>query len=176
MTNTARQIILHEDDFLVHQWQFLNDWSRTLGLIGGIGAGKTVPFLYKAFLCLTTRQGNNGKANVGIGYPTKELGKSLFFYPFLEILDKAKIKTNYTVSPSPIIRTQFGDVNIKSMQHPERIVGDTFTDSGCDELDTLPKPKGMIIVRKLRERNRGRKDSQFFTTSTPEGFQPVMTY
>ena len=162
-------IRLREEDFLSHQWQFLNDWSRTLGLVGGLGSGKTVSFLYKALLCLTKRPGAIGKSNIGIGYPTYEMGKSLFFFPFCEILDECKI--NYTSNISNLlIKTDFGDLHIKSILYPERIVGETFTDAGIDEIDIIPKLKGMRAVNRFRERLRGRKDSQLFMVSSPEGF------
>ena len=37
-----------------------------------------------------------------------------------------------------------------SMHTPERIIGETFTDVGLDELDTLPMPKGMLVVKRFR--------------------------
>ena len=162
-------IRLREEDFLPHQWQFLNDWSRTLGLVGGLGSGKTISFLYKAFLCLTKRPGAIGKSNIGIGYPTYEMGKSLFFFPFCEILDECKI--NYTSNISNLlIKTDFGDLHIKSILYPERIVGETFTDAGIGEIDIIPKLKGMRAVNRFREILRGRKYSQLFMVSSPEGF------
>ena len=71
-----------EDHYLPHQWQFLNDWSRTLGLIGGLGSGKTAAFLAKTFICHISRPGATGKSNVGIGYPSYGDAKELFFYPY----------------------------------------------------------------------------------------------
>ena len=136
-------ITIAEADFLPHQWQFLNAWDRTLGLIGGLGSGKSVAFLFKAFICLISRPGASGKANIGIGYPTYDMGKSIFFYPFCDILDSAQIP--YTANQSGLtITTPYGRIVIKSAQHPERIIGETFTDAGLDEIDTLPKPKGAL--------------------------------
>jgi len=162
-------IELHQEHFLDHQWDFLNSTDRTIGLIGGLGSGKTVSFLFKALYALINRPGASGKANLGILYPTFPMGKSLFFYPFCELLDDAMIP--YQANQSElIIKTPYGNITLKSGQFPERIIGDTYTDVGADEIDTLPMPKGMMAIRKLRERNRGRKDSQLFIVSSPEGF------
>lgn len=163
------KIELQELDFLPHQWQFLNDWSKTIGLVGGLGSGKTVSFLFKALICLINRPGASGKANIGIGYPTYGMGKSLFFYPFCELLEECNIKFRENLS-GLIIDTNYGSVRIKSAANPERIIGETFTDAGLDEIDTLPMPKGMRTVRRFRERLRGRADSQLFMVSSPEGF------
>jgi len=165
----SRQIIFQQEDYLSHQWEFLSSFNKTTGLVGGLGSGKTISFLSKTMISLLTRPGNNGKANIGIGYPTHELGKNLFYYPFCDMLVDAQIP--FTANLTGLyITTPYGKVSIKSMQTPERIVGETFTDGGCDEIDTLPKPKGMLFVRKFRERLRGRKDSQLYLVSSPEGF------
>lgn len=160
---------LKESAYLPHQWQFLNSPAKTLGLIGGLGSGKTAAFLFKAFIAHVNRPGANGKSNLGIGYPSHGLGKSLFYYPFCDILDTAGIKYKANVSDLSI-ESQFGKARIMSMHTPERIIGETFTDVGLDEIDTLPMPKGMLVVKRFRERMRGRKDSQLFLVSSPEGF------
>lgn len=163
-------IELHQSKFLSHQWEFISDTkSKTLGLIGGLGSGKTVAFLFKTFYCHINRPGENGRSNIGIGYPTYAMGKNLFFYPFLRLLDKAEIKYKFSLSDLSI-STQYGDITIKSLQHPERIIGETYTDAGIDEIDTLPKPKGVHIIRRFRERLRGRADAQLYMVSSPEGF------
>jgi len=138
-------------------------------MIGGLGSGKTAGFLFKSLICHVNRPGANGLSNLGIGYPSHKLGKSLFYYPFCALLEKAQIpfKANLTEMS---IESQFGKVNVMSMHNPERIIGETFTDVGLDELDTLPMPKGMLVVKRFRERMRGRKDSQLFIVSSPEGF------
>ncbi len=162
-------IELHQQDFLPHQWEFLNSRDRTIGLIGGLGSGKSIAFLFKAFIAMITRPGANGKSNIGIGYPTYEMGKSIFFYPFCELLEDCYIP--FTTNLSGLqINTPYGRIVIKSAQHPERIIGETFTDAGIDEIDTLPKPKGEKVVKRFRERLRGRVDSQLFLVSSPEGF------
>lgn len=167
--NEPRRFRLHQKNFLYHQWLFLNDWSKTCGLIGGLGSGKTAGFLFKSLICHINRPGSNGLSNLGIGYPSHKLGKALFYYPFCELLERAQIpfKQNLT---ELAIDTQFGKVSIMSMHTPERIIGETFTDVGLDELDTLPQPKGMLVVKRFRERLRGRQDSQLFIVSSPEGF------
>ena len=160
---------LHQSDFLPHQWDFITDWSRTLGLVGGLGSGKTIAFIAKAMVCLLTRPGANGLANIGIGYPTYDMGRSLFFYPFCEHLNDMGIP--YDANKSRLeITTDQGSIVIRSLNDPEKIIGDTFTDAGVDEIDTLPMPKGLRAINRLRERLRGRKDSQLFLVSSPEGF------
>ena len=138
-------------------------------MIGGLGSGKTAGFLFKSLISHINRPGSNGLSNLGIGYPSHKLGKALFYYPFCELLEKAQIpfKQNLT---DLAIDTQFGKVSVMSMHTPERIIGETFTDVGLDELDTLPMPKGMLVVKRFRERLRGRQDSQLFIVSSPEGF------
>ena len=169
----ARKIInLHEENLLPHQYEFLSSYNKTVAMVGGIGSGKTFAFLHKVLFCLLNRPGRNGKANIGIAYPTRELGAKLFFYPFCTILDNIGIRYNTNVAELTI-KTQHGNVSVKSGQYPERIVGETFTDIGIDELDALPMEKGLQTVRRMRERNRGRKDSHLFLVGTPEGFRAL---
>ena len=169
MEQTARTIDLCQDDFLTHQWEFLNSWNKTLGLVGGLGSGKTVPFLYKTLYCHVARPGANGLSKIGILYPTFKMNKSLFYQPFLQILRECGI--TFSKSQTTLeIETDYGRIINFSMHNPERIIGETLTDAGADELDTVPMPKGLDVVRKLRERLRGRRDSQFYLVSSPEGF------
>jgi len=158
------KIRFNQDDYLPHQWQFLNDWSRTLGLIGGLGSGKTAAFLAKTLICHISRPGATGKSNVGIGYPSYRDAKELFFYPYCEMLEIAGI--GYTVNKSELtIKTIHGQIKIVSAFHPERIKGYSFTDFGFDEIDTLDLEKGKIAIRRARERLRGRRDAQLFLVS-----------
>ena len=163
------KIYFCEDHYLPHQWQFINDWSRTLGLIGGLGSGKTAAFLAKTFICHISRPGATGRSNVGVGYPSYGDAKELFFYPYCDMLDMAGIK--YVENKSELtIKTEQGQVKIVSVFHPERIKGFSFTDFGFDEIDTLDLEKGKIAIRRARERLRGRRDAQLFMVSSPEGF------
>jgi len=162
-------IIINQSDFLPHQWEFLTSWAKTLGLIGGLGSGKTVPFLFKSLYCHVMRPGANGKSNLGIGYPSLSKSKALFFYPICDLLSDARISFKHNLSDLTIT-SAYGTTNMFSMHNPERIVGDTYTDAGLDELDTLPRAKGLHVVRKVRERLRGRKDAQLYIVSSPEGF------
>ena len=162
-------IIINQSDFLPHQWEFLTSWAKTLGLIGGLGSGKTVPFLFKSLYCHVMRPGANGKSNLGTGYPSLSKGKALFFYPICDLLSDARISFRHNLSDQTIA-SAYGTINMFSMHNPERIVGDTYTDAGLDELDTLPRAKGLHVVRKVRERLRGRKDAQLYIVSSPEGF------
>lgn len=162
-------IIINQSDFLPHQWEFLTSWAKTLGLIGGLGSGKTVPFLFKSLYCYVMRPGANGKSNLGIGYPSLSKSKALFFYPICDLLSDARISFKHNLSDLTIT-SAYGTTNMFSMHNPERIVGDTYTDAGLDELDTLPRAKGLHVVRKVRERLRGRKDAQLYIVSSPEGF------
>ncbi len=167
--SAARKFVLPEEKFLPHQWKFLHAKDRTHAMIGGIGSGKTVGFHHKAFMCLLTRPGVGGKSNVGIAYPTIGLARELFFNPFCDLLDEAKIP--YTANKTLMtIECVYGRIVLKSGQHPEKIVGETFTDIGIDELDALPMKKALELVRRMRERNRGRHDSFLFTVGSPEGF------
>lgn len=169
--NSQRTIDIEfrEEHYLPHQWNFLISWDKTLGLVGGLGSGKSVSFLYKTLICLLYRPGRNGLSNVGIVYPTYELGETIFFAPFCELLTDAGI-THSKNKTKLLIETAYGKVTVKSAMYPERIVGDTYTDAGADEIDILPMPKGKKTVRRLRERLRGRVDSQLYLVGSPEGY------
>lgn len=154
------KINFHEEHYLPHQWQFINDWeSRTLAIIGGLGSGKTAGFLAKTFIAHMARPGATGKSNVGIGYPSYGDAKELFFYPYCEMLEQAGVPFIENKSELTIKAAQ-GQVKIVSAFHPERIKGFSFTDFGFDEIDTLDKEKGLTAVRRARERLRGRRDAQ----------------
>lgn len=167
---TTIKVRLRKKKFLPHQREFLRDTeSSTLGLVGGLGSGKTVALLYKTLFCLVNRPGADGLAHIGIGYPTNKKGKKLFFYPFMRLLNRSGIKYTRNLQDL-VITTRYGDVSIVSLKAPETIFGESFTDAGLDEIDTLKRPKGVSVVRRFRERLRGRADSQLYIVSSPEGF------
>lgn len=173
MMNNKLCLDFDERDFLPHQWQFIFDFKhKTVGMSGGLGSGKSVALLYKALLCLLTRPGQTGLSNVGMIYPTYDLGEGIFFEPFIEMLNDIQI--DYHPNRSKLyISTAYGKVDLKSAQYPERIVGFTYTDVGIDELDIIKRDKGLKLVTKARERARGRADAQIFTVGSPEGFSTL---
>lgn len=164
-----RAIELYEEDFLKHQWEFINSYAKTLGLVGGLGSGKTITFLYKTLICHLTRPGANGLSRIGILYPTFRMNKSLFFEPFVALLHEAGITHSKSVTTLDI-ETDYGRIINFSMQNPKRIIAETLTDAGADEIDTVPMPKGMDTISKLRARLRGRKDAHLYMVTSPEGY------
>jgi len=166
-----RLLIFKRENFLKHQWTFLKSRTSELGLVAGYGAGKTHAFIRKTFLHMLQSK-LTGK-NVSLGaviYPTLVKARNLFAAPFVELCRDNHIIVDYNKTEG-VIRTIYGTVYLWSMDRPEKIIGDSLTYIGLDELDTLtPRRKAGEVWGKAIGRLRGMSDAQIYSVTTPEGF------
>ncbi len=160
---------------LPHQYEFLSDCeTKILGMIAGFGSGKTYAFVKKAFIChlfykCTKTDSLIGKSNGWILYPTLQLAESLFIDNFFYLLEHFNIK--YKINKKNLlITTDYGNLQLGTMEKPQRLVGQALTYCGIDEFDTTKHSKAIEVFEKVVGRMRGADRTQIFITSTPEGF------
>lgn len=169
--------------FWNHQWQFIKDTkTRNLALVCGFGAGKTYAFLKKTLYHLINSPTEESiqKAEKGIipypvsagwvVYPTLKDAKTIFKPAFCEILTEKGINWKFN-SELGRITTDYGTIDLKTMEEPDKLVSANLSYCGIDEFDIVNTDKALLVYQKLLGRLRAREDCQLFITTTPEGFK-----
>jgi len=166
-----------------HQWEFIKDTkTRNLALVCGFGAGKTFAFLKKTLYHLINSPTEESiqKAEKGIIpypvsagwviYPTLKDAKTIFKPAFCEILDEKGINWKFN-SELGRITTDYGTIDLKTMEEPDKLVSANLSYCGIDEFDIVNTDKALLVYQKLLGRLRAREDCQLYITTTPEGFK-----
>lgn len=166
-----------------HQWEFIKDTkTRNLALVCGFGAGKTYAFLKKTLYHLINSPTDESieKAEKGIipypvsagwvVYPTLKDAKTIFKPAFCEILTEKGINWKFN-SELGRITTDYGTIDLKTMDEPDKLVSANLSYCGIDEFDIVNTDKALLVYQKLLGRMRAREDCQLYITTTPEGFK-----
>jgi len=166
-----------------HQWEFIKDTkTRNLALVCGFGAGKTYAFLKKTLYHLINSPTDESieKAEKGIipypvsagwvVYPTLKDAKTIFKPAFCEILTEKGINWKFN-SELGRITTDYGTIDLKTMDEPDKLVSANLSYCGIDEFDIVNTDKALLVYQKLLGRLRAREDCQLYITTTPEGFK-----
>lgn len=158
-------------DALIHQFEFIESDARHTALVGGYGSGKSFAGVLKTLL----KKIEYG-TNIPVAYylPTYGLITDVAYPKFLEMLEIFGIK--YTTNKSQsVINTDVGQIYLRSMQNPERIIGYEVGYSLIDETDILPKEKMTTVFAMIIGRNRSKlpdnKKNKVDVVGTPEGFK-----
>ena len=163
-------IIFKKSMFMQHQWDFLTSKHSITGLVSGYAGGKTHIFIRRTLLHHLTAKNTSGQSRGIIVYPIYKQARSLFVEPFRKLLASIGIASSYS-SIDARITTEYGIIDIHTMQRPERIVGEEYTYGGIDELDTVKFDTARETVEKTLGRLRGNKKVIFYAVTTPEGFR-----
>lgn len=164
-------LTINASDYTPHQFEFLVDESKILGLVCGFGAGKTHVFLRKTLLNHIFRKNTNEATSNGwIIYPTLDLANELFVEPFKELLDSINISFDWNVQKNRF-KTKYGNIRIYTLEQPDRMVGANLTYAGIDEFDTVKMSKALQCFKKIIGRLRGCDRPQLYIVTTPEGFK-----
>lgn len=166
-----------------HQWEFIKDTkTRNLALVCGFGAGKTYAFLKKTLYHLINSPTDESieKAEKGIipypvsagwvVYPTLKDAKTIFKPAFCEILTEKGINWKFN-SELGRISTDYGTIDLKTMDEPDKLVSANLSYCGIDEFDIVNTDKALLVYQKLLGRLRARENCQLYITTTPEGFK-----
>ena len=169
--------------FWDHQWEFIKDTkTRNLALVCGFGAGKTYAFLKKTLYHLINSPTEESieKAEKGIipysvsagwvVYPTLKDAKTIFKPAFCELLTEKGINWKFN-SELGRITTDYGTIDLKTMDEPDKLVSANLSYCGIDEFDIIKTDKAFLVYQKLLGRLRAREDCQLYITTTPEGFK-----
>lgn len=156
------------------QLRFVATESQFPAFVAGLGSGKTKALVTR----LLTRKLMYPENNIAYYLPTYDLVNTIAFPRWEEELENAAVPYKSVKGITPMIRIEGGgNIIMRTMDRPARIVGYEVADSGVDELDTLPDKQATEVWNKILARNRQKKRDGKHNTiavaTTPEGFRFV---
>lgn len=162
------------------QFRLVTTEKQFPAMVAGFGAGKTNALMKR---CLRLKFAYP-EQDVAYYLPTYDLVRTIAFPRFIEELAAIGMfeKEHYTLvqSLTPMIRIyDGGNIILRTMDNPGRIVGYEVADSFIDELDTMKEADAKTAWQKILARNRQKKPDGSKNTiavgTTPEGFKFVYT-
>jgi phage terminase large subunit len=155
---------------LKHQREFINSTAKHTALIGGFGSGKSHCGVDKTIIKKLMLP------NVNCAYylPTYGLIQDVAIPKFTSQLSNYGI--DFTINRSDnVIKSKYGNILLRNMSDPDRIVGYEVGYSVIDETDILTKDKMSEVFMKIIGRNRSILPfghiNQTDVVGTPEGFK-----
>ena len=159
-----------EINTLKHQKEFINSTAKHTALIGGFGSGKSHCGVDKTIIKKLLLP----DINCAYYLPTYGLIQDVAIPKFTSQLIGYNI--DFTINRSEnIIRCKYGNILLRNMSDPERIIGYETGYSLIDETDILTKDKMSDVFMKIIGRNRSVLPkghiNQTDVVGTPEGFK-----
>lgn len=154
------------------QLELVRTQKQFPAFVGGLGSGKTKALIVR----LMAKKLQYPTNNIGYYLPTYDLVNTIAFPRWEEALSEAEIPYKTVKGITPMIRVEnAGQIIMRTMDRPGRIVGYEVADSGVDELDTLPEKQAEEAWNKIVARNRQKKPNgdpnTIAVATTPEGFR-----
>lgn len=150
-----------------NQQAFIKSQYLHTGIVGGYQSGKSEAAVAKCVVHLTRYPG------IPIAYylPTYGLFEDMLIPKFEKNLPKCGIDFKHHQSHSKII-TPYGEIWMRSMDNPDRIVSYSVGYSLVDEVDVVHPNKRDDAMKRIASRNSYKKNTpnQIDFVSTPEGF------
>lgn len=160
------------------QFELVTTDKQFPAFVGGFGSGKTGALIKRAIRLKFVYPGQN----IAYYLPTFSLIGDIAIPRFIEALAEIGMEEgdDFKVISSQRPRIEIfagGDIILRSMDNPAKIVGYEVADSFADELDTLEADKARLVWQKMLARNRQKKPDGAPNTiavgTTPEGFRFV---
>ncbi len=171
------------------QYRLVTTDKQFPAMVAGFGAGKTNALMKRALKL----KFQYPQQNIAYYLPTYDLVRTIAFPRFQEELEAIGLleKEDYSViqSLTPMIKIfGAGQIIMRTMDNPGRIVGYEVADSLIDELDTLKQADARLAWQKILARNRQKKTrfneeteqwelegskNTIAVGTTPEGFKFV---
>ncbi|MCP4336257.1 MAG: terminase [Mycoplasma sp.] len=149
------------------QKEFIKSKYLHTGIVGGYQSGKSTVAFIKVICHLLQYPG------VPIAYylPTYGLFEDMLIPKATQLFGKLNILFKHDKIHSKII-TSFGEIWMRSMDNPDRIVSYSVGYSVVDEVDVVHPNKRDDAMKRISSRNSYKKDTsnQIDFVSTPEGF------
>ena len=149
------------------QQEFIRSKFLHTGIVGGYQSGKSSAATVKAIVHLLQFP------NVPIAYylPTYGLFDDMLVPKLDSLFKKINIEYTYNKADSKI-RTKYGEIWMRSMDNPDRIVSYSVGYSIVDEVDVVHPNKRIDAMKRIASRNSFMKGApnQIDFVSTPEGF------
>ena len=158
-------------NLLSHQHDLVTDMdTKILGLVSGVGAGKTYAIARKAIALMIANPGFDGIMTE----PNFPLLSQILIPEFKTALEECNIPYKFTASESVFYCTISGKetrVLCKSMENYERLIGVNAAWVIMDEFDTARDDLAYMAYLKLLGRLRVGNTRQMVIVSTPEGYR-----
>jgi hypothetical protein len=155
------------------QYEFVTAPEQFPAFVAGLGSGKS----YGAVWRLLYLKRKYPKQNVAFYMPTYDLITRMAFPRFEETLETIGARFKMNKNEAVIDIENCGQIIMRTMDNPARIVAYEVADSICDELDTIATDKAREVWTKVIARNRQKKPDGAPNTAgvvtTPEGFKFV---
>lgn len=155
------------------QFEFVTAEEQFPAMVAGFGSGKTHAAIVRAL----TKKLQYPRQSVAYYLPTYDLVRRIAFPRISEQLEELGLKFATNKADNIITVQDAGDIILRTMDTPERIIGYEVADSIADELDTLKEEQARAVWNKIISRNRQKKPDGSLNTvgvaTTPEGFRFV---
>ena len=150
-----------------NQKAFIKSKYLHTGIVGGYQSGKSTVAAIKTIIHLLQHPG------VPIAYylPTYGLFEDMLIPKLTQLFGALNIKFTHNQKHSKVI-TPFGEIWMRSMDTPDRIVSYSVGYSVVDEVDVIHPNKRDDAMKRIASRNSFKKPTpnQIDFVSTPEGF------
>ena len=159
--------ILNLSKLRENQQAFVKSNKLHTGIVGGYQSGKSLSAVIKVITKLLQNPG------VPIGYylPTYGLINDMLVPKFKDLFESLNIKYTYNKVDAKII-TPYGEIWMRSMDTPDRIVSYSVGYSIIDEVDIVHPNKRIDAIRRISSRNSFKTNNKncIDFVSTPEGY------
>jgi len=155
------------------QQAFIKSKKLHSGIVGGYQSGKSLSAKIKAITELLQ------SPNVPIAYylPTYGLIDDMLAPTMKELFDSINISVHHNKKESKLI-TPYGEIWMRSMDTPDRIVSYSVGYSIVDEVDVVHTNKQVPAMKRISSRNSFKKNTpnKMDFVSTPEGFSYMYNF
>ncbi len=138
--------------------------------LGGYGSGKTQALVS----CAIKDAARNPRGKIGCFSPTYDLLRLTLVPRIEETLTGLGVEFRYNKTESTFYCNGIGDIILRSLDNPARIVGFEVAASHIDELDILTRDKAAEAWKKVLARTRSINSTGInpvFAYTTPEGLR-----
>lgn len=155
------------------QQQFVNSNLLHSGIVGGYQSGKSLSAAVKVI----TKLLQDPFVPIAYYLPTYGLIDDMLIPKFTELFDNIGIKFTHNKKDSKII-TPYGEIWMRSMDTPDRIVSYSVGYSMIDEVDVVHPNKRADAIKRISSRNSFKKSTynSIDFVSTPEGYSYMYNF
>jgi len=155
------------------QRQFINSNLLHSGIVGGYQSGKSLSAAVKVI----TKLLQDPFVPIAYYLPTYGLIEDMLIPKFTELFENIGWKFTHNKKDSKIV-TPYGEIWMRSMDTPDRIVSYSVGYSMIDEVDVVHPNKRIDAIKRISSRNSFKKSTynSIDFVSTPEGYSYMYNF